>query len=52
MHACGNPFHDIPLYLMLVLPFLAPAVLWLKTKLSRRGSCNCGHDHSDGSEHT
>jgi hypothetical protein len=47
-HFCGNPLHDIPLYLMLAAPFLAPIVLWLRARLSR---CDCGHDHSDGSHH-
>lgn len=49
MHFCGNPLHDVPLYLLLALPFLAPAALWLRAKLSK--PCLCGDRHSHGEQH-
>ena len=33
MHFCGNPLHDVPLYLLLALPFLTPVVMWIRAKL-------------------
>ncbi len=50
MHVCGNPLHDVPLYLMLALPFLAPFLLWLRARFGRK--CDCGHDHAQDHEHT
>ena len=50
MHFCGNPLHDAPLYLMLALPFLAPAIMWLRSRW-RKPSCECGHDHEHGEQH-
>jgi len=49
VHACGNPLHDIPLYLIMALPFLAPVFVWLRTRFSKR--CGCGHDHAQDHEH-
>jgi hypothetical protein len=29
MHFCGNPLHDIPLYLVATLPFMGPVFVWI-----------------------
>lgn len=50
MHFCGNPFHDVPLYIVLALPFLAPIWIWLRARFGRQG-CDCGHDHDNGEKH-
>ena len=53
MHACGNPLHDIPLWLVPSIPFLAPIVVWLRARLAAR-RCGCGHEHEhehDGQKH-
>jgi hypothetical protein len=30
MHCCGSPLHDVPANLPLILPVLAPLLLWLR----------------------
>lgn len=50
MHFCGNPLHDAPLYVLLALPFLAPVVVWLRSRW-QKSSCECGHDHANGERH-
>lgn len=42
MHYCGNPFHDIPQWLVFVIPALAPAWLWIKIRFNIRRKI---HDH-------
>ena len=43
MHCCGNPLHDIPLWIALALPFVAPYLLYLRRP--------CRHHHEDGVDH-
>ena len=50
MHFCGNPFHDVPLYIVLALPFLAPVLIWLRARFGRQ-KCDCGHEHEHGEKH-
>lgn len=38
MHFCGNPLHDAPLYVLLSLPFIMPAWLWIRSLVHRRES--------------
>lgn len=35
MHFCGNPFHDLPMYLVAALPFLGPVVIWWRAWVGR-----------------
>ncbi len=28
MHACGNPLHDVPIWIVMAIPALAPAFIW------------------------
>ena len=49
-HFCGSPLHDVPLYLMLTLPFLTPIFWWVRSYL-HKPSCECGHDHAHGEQH-
>jgi hypothetical protein len=32
MHCCGSPLHDIPANLPLLMPLLAPALMWLRAR--------------------
>ncbi len=43
-HYCGNPLHDVPMWLLMGAPFLAPIYLWLRTKWRARSSFDCGGD--------
>lgn len=38
MHFCGNPLHDVPIYVLLGIPFLGRLWLWLKAR--RNASLN------------
>ena len=29
-HSCGNPLHDVPQWILLAIPFLAPAFVWVR----------------------
>ena len=49
MHFCGNPFHDVPMFLSAIVaesPMLAQLLVWLRGKLTRRRACtheSCDH---------
>jgi hypothetical protein len=56
MHCCGNPWHDIPYNLALLLPALSGALLWLRVRgawlhaklarfLPKSKKCQCGQIH-------
>lgn len=51
MHFCGNPFHDVPMFLSAFVaeaPMLAQALVWLRAKLFRPKACtsSCEHEHT------
>jgi hypothetical protein len=35
MHSCGNPFHDVPMWLAWFAPFLLPVIVWIRALLTR-----------------
>lgn len=50
-HICGNPLHDIPMFLSAIVaevPMLMQFAVWLRSKLSRRKACVSGCEHEHG----
>lgn len=50
-HICGNPLHDVPMFLSALVaeaPMLAQFVVWLRSKFSRPKACKAGCTHKKG----
>lgn len=30
IHSCGNPLHDVPQWVLMAVPFLASAAVWIR----------------------
>lgn len=47
MHCCGNIVHDTMANLPVLLPILAPFVVWLRAKTKAK-PCEHEHEHEHG----
>lgn len=50
-HFCGNPLHDIPMFLsafVAEVPMLMQFAVWLRSKLSCPKACGSGCEHGHG----